>query len=221
MYSILSECPLFRGMPEDKIKEILEDNCNYTIAKYAKGDLIAKQDTAYYGLMIILKGRVYGEVLYSSGKRTRIEVAEAPNLIAPAFLFGGYNKLPVDIIADSDVEILTLHRGYLFELMQNNALILSNFIDIISDTANFWTKRIYYLSFRSLKEKIVVYLLEHSAENNPKVPVSDLTELSQYFDVTRTAVQVVLSELEKKKLIKSDANSITVLNRKFLSDSIK
>ena len=90
--------------------------------------------------MIILKGQVHGEIVYRN-KPVIIDPIEAPQLIAPAFLFGGYNKLPIDVIADGEVTILTLHRGYLFELMQNNVLILSNFIDIISDRANVWVEK--------------------------------------------------------------------------------
>lgn len=221
MYSILKDCPLFRGMSEDKIKEIFKDNSDYAVTEYKDGDIIAHHDTAYSGLMIILKGKVHGEMAYESGQKVHIDELEAPQLIAPAFLFGGYNKLPIDVIADGNVSILTLHRGYLFELMQDYTLILSNFIDIISNRANVWSKKIYYLSFRSLKEKVITYLLGHSSQENPTLPVPDITEISQYFDATRSAVLAVLTDLGKKRLITSDNNTITILNRKALEDLLK
>lgn len=56
--------------------------------------------------------------MVSGGKTIVVDPIEAPQLIAPAFLFGGYNKLPIDVIADGDVTIMTLHRGYIFELMR-------------------------------------------------------------------------------------------------------
>lgn len=40
------------------------------------------------------------------------------------------------MIADGDVTIMTIHRGYIFELMQNNVVIMSNFVDILSNRAN-------------------------------------------------------------------------------------
>lgn len=150
-----------------------------------------------------------------------IEPLEAPQLIAPAFLFGGYNKLPIDVVADGDATIMTLHRGYLFELMQGNVLIMSNFIDIISNRANVWSKKIYFLSFRSLKEKAAGYLLGHSTEASPSVEMPDIREIAQYFDATRSAVQTVLAELEKKRLVALSGDRITVLNRKGLEDILK
>ena len=203
MYSILTECPLFRGLTEDQIHEVIDGRGDYTLADYRDGELIARRDTAY------------------SGRPVTIEPLEAPQLIAPAFLFGGYNKLPIDVVADGDATIMTLHRGYLFELMQSNVLIMSNFIDIISNRANVWSKKIYFLSFRSLKEKAAGYLLGHSTEASPSVEMPDIREIAQYFDATRSAVQTVLAELEKKRLVALSGDRITVLNRKGLEDILK
>ena len=221
MYSILTECPLFRGLTEDQIHEVIDGRGDYTLADYRDGELIARRDTAYSGLMIIVRGKVHGEMPAASGRPVTIEPLEAPQLIAPAFLFGGYNKLPIDVVADGDATIMTLHRGYLFELMQSNVLIMSNFIDIISNRANVWSKKIYFLSFRSLKEKAAGYLLGHSTAASPSVEMPDIREIAQYFDATRSAVQTVLAELEKKRLVALSGDRITVLNRKGLEDILK
>lgn len=223
MYSILAKCPLFRGLTEDKIKEIIDGRGDYTVTDYNDGDYIARQDTAYSGLMIIIKGKVHGKMTYASGKTVNVDVLEAPQLIAPAFLFGGYNKLPIDVIADGPTTIMTLHRGYIFELMQANVLILSNFIDIISNRANVWSKKIFFLSFSSLKEKVVTYLLGHTSEQVPVMVVPDITEIAEYFDATRSSVITVLKELDKKHVIRfSDGeNSVEVLNRRGLEDILK
>ena len=220
MYAILAQCPLFRGLTAEQIRETIGERGEFSLTGYKDKDCIAHRDTAYSGLMIILKGRVHGEMV-SGGKTIVVDPIEAPQLIAPAFLFGGYNKLPIDVIADGDVTIMTLHRGYIFELMQANVLIMSNFIDIISNRANVWSKKIFFLSFRSLKEKVATYLLEHTSEESGSVPVPDIREIAEYFDATRSALQTVLMELEKKHLIRSEASSIAVLNRKGLRDILK
>ena len=220
MYAILAQCPLFRGLTAEQIRETIGERGEFSLTEYKDKDCIAHRDTAYSGLMIILKGRVHGEMV-SGGKTIVVDPIAAPQLLAPAFLFGGYNKLPIDVIADGDVTIMTLHRGYIFELMQANVLIMSNFIDIISNRANVWSKKIFFLSFRSLKEKVATYLLEHTSEESGSVPVPDIREIAEYFDATRSALQTVLMELEKKHLIRSEASSIAVLNRKGLRDILK
>lgn len=162
--------------------------------------------------MIIIKGKVHGKMTYASGRSADIEPIEAPQLIAPAFLFGGYNKLPIDVIADGDVTIMTIHRGYIFELMQNNVVIMSNFVDILSNRANVWSKKIYYLSFRSLREKVANYLLDHTHADNSALLMPDIAETASYFDATRSALQTVLDEMAKKRLVRRDGDSVVVLN---------
>ena len=218
MFEILTQCPLFRGMDAERIGEILSDGNNYVVTFFKKGDVIARHDLSYSGLMIILEGSARGEMLQPSGKIDKIDAIEAPQLIAPAFLFGGYNRLPVDVIAESDVRILTIHRAFIFELMQEHVLILSNFIDILSDRANVWSKRIYFLSFKSLKEKVASFLLESKSDH---VALPDIAHIAQVFAATRNSLQIVLDGLEKKHIIAQDDDGITILNRRALEAILK
>lgn len=221
MFEILTGCPLFRGLDAGQIEDILRSDDVISVSRFKKGDTIALHDTAYSGLMILLRGRASGTFTYPSGHTVRMEAIEAPQMIAPAFLFGGYNRLPIDVVAETETEMLTLHRGYLFDLMQDNTIILSNFIDIISNRAGVWQKKIYALSFRSLKEKLASYLLDHSDAETNIVPVPEIKETAEYFAATRSSLQAVIEGLEKKKIIKSDDGNILILNRNALKDLLK
>ena len=116
---------------------------------------------------------------------------------------------------------MTIHRGFLFELMQSNVLILSNFVDILSNRANVWSRKIYYLSFRSLQEKVASYLLEHISETKQSLDMPDITMIASCFDATRSALRTVLDEMAKKRLIRCDDKSIEVLNPQGLQDILK
>lgn len=225
MYKELTNCPLFRGLSEAQVKEVLASGENYSVDSYGRGDVIALRDTAYSGLMIVLEGVVVGRITYSDGKTVDVDTldaAAAPQLIAPAFLFGGYNRLPIDVIALTDgVKIMTLHRGFIFEIIQQNTVILSNFIDIISNRANVWAKKIFFLSFRSLKEKAASFLLSHSTEEQPFVPMPDIAEIADVFAATRSSLVAVLDDMQKRQIISWDDKGITILNRKTLNDIIK
>lgn len=221
MFEILTGCPLFRGLDAGQIEDILRTDDVISVSEFKKGDVIAVHDTAYSGLMILLSGRVSGTFTYPSGDTINIDAIEAPQMIAPAFLFGGYNRLPIDVVADADTEILTLHRGYLFDLMQDNTIVMSNFIDIISNRAGVWQKKIYALSFKSLKEKLASYLLDHSGGNQNVVKMPDIRETAEYFAATRSSLQTVVEGLEKKKIIKEEGGNIVILNRGALKELLK
>ncbi|MCD8185061.1 MAG: Crp/Fnr family transcriptional regulator [Rikenellaceae bacterium] len=215
MYEILTQCPLFHGLEAAKIEELLSGK-EYSTEEFSQGTLVARRNTAYSGLMIILQGEVCGEVEDKRGKRFLVDRITAPQLIAPAFLFGGYNRLPIDVVADGSVTILTLHRGLLFELMQENVIVMSNFIDIISNRANLLTRKIYFLSFKTVREKMMNYLLEQSRVCKGAVDVSDLNALSEYFDAPRSSILTVLHEMEKHGIIAYDRGKVSILNPKAL-----
>ena len=42
MYATLKECPLFRGLTEEQIKNLLADGGDYTLNEYHDGDLIIR-----------------------------------------------------------------------------------------------------------------------------------------------------------------------------------
>ena len=220
MFKILTACPLFRGMTADRIRQLLGPDTNYTVTPYKKGETIARKDTAYSGLMILLRGGATGQVTDRTGRTIRIDALEAPQLIAPACLFGGYNRLRVDVIAATDAEILTLHRGMIFEMMQEDVLVLSNFVDIISNRANVWSKKIYLLSYKSLKEKVAHYLLDHTTAETPNVAVPSIPEIAEYFGATRSATLTVLEGLEKKQIIRLGKDQIGLLNRSALEEML-
>ncbi len=221
MYTTLVNCPLFRGLTAEQIEKILPRNENISRTKYKAGEKIAQRDTAYSGLMILLQGSASGVMVSPDGRSQTIEAIEAPQPIAPAFLFGGYNRLPVDVIAQSDAEVLTLHRGLLFELMQADVVILSNFIDIISNRANAWSKKIYALSFSSLRQKVASYLLDHSSPEQSTVAIPGIAETAQFFAATRSALTSVLEGLAKKGIIKFDPVQVTILRREALGEILK
>lgn len=219
MFPILKDSPLFQGLDQPTIEALLE-RASYTTATFDADTVIARRDTAYSGLMVILRGSVRGEVTDAAGHRRTIDNIAAPQLIAPAFLFGGYNRLPIDVVANENgTEILTLHRGGLFEMMQDNTIVLSNFIDIISNRANFFSRKIYALSVLMLTEKVAALLLSAAPTRTDTVPM-DKTRMADELNITRNALEQTLAELAKKHLIELSETQIIILNRTALESMV-
>lgn len=215
MFPVLNNCPLFRGLDTESVHELL--GCSsYIINKYETGDLIARRDMAYSGLLIIVEGSIRGTVTLANGKEQLIDTISAGQLIAPAFLFGGYNRLPIDVYANESTKIMTLHRGSLFEMMQDNTVVLSNFIDIISNRANYFSRKIYTLTVLMLKEKVAGYLLGLAAHNS-ELRV-DIHAMAAAIDATRESCTQTLNELEKKGFIKLDGQQLRIINRQALQE---
>ena len=81
-----------------------------TIKKFKPGEHIAFQGDKVSQLMMLTKGKVKTEIVSSSGLTLPMEDISAPYPLAAAFIFADDNRLPVDIIAKEDCEVLFINK---------------------------------------------------------------------------------------------------------------
>jgi CRP-like cAMP-binding protein len=155
MEEILAKCSLFKNLKPEEVAGFFTE-VNFQKKKYSKEQVIALADTEVRSLLVLLDGSVRGEMTDYSGKTIKIEDIEGPNLLAPAFLFGSNNRFPVTIIANKEVLILSIDKASFIKLLQMNEQILSNFMNNISNRAQFLSNKLRFLSFQSIKEKLPI-----------------------------------------------------------------
>jgi len=213
MFSQLANSPLFKALSTDQVSELLKQ-VNYHIRNYAEGQVLASREEECKNLIILLEGTVRGEMLDYSGKVLIVEDISAPRPVAAAFLFGKNNRYPVDVIANSEVTVLTMPIPEVLRLFQYSAQFLRNYLDSISDRAQFLSQRIWFLSFKTIKEKLAQYILGLAKPDKTKIELQ-LTQqgLAEFFGVTRPSLARTLGEMEKEGLIDVNRREITIINR--------
>jgi len=212
MYQTLSRTPLFVGFSENEIKQVLEHN-EYKTTSYSKGDIVGLSGDTLKGISILLKGCVRGEMLDYSGKAITIEDIPSPKLLAPAFIFGKQAQLPVDIIATQDCEILFIPKSAFVKLMQTEARVLSNFLNIISGRAQFLAEKINFLNFKTIREKYLHFILNHYKQYGLRkfqIPQTQ-SQLAELFGVSRPALAKVISELNDEGLLCTKGRNVEIL----------
>ncbi len=213
MYETLEHTALFKEIDSSDI-ELYLNNVDFKIKSYKKDDIIGLTGTQLKGIHILLNGSVRGEMLDYSGKTITIENIISPNLIAPAFLFGKKAALPVDVIVNKNTTILFLSKNNFITLMQNNSQILSNFLDIVSGRTQFLAEKINFLSFKTIREKYLYFIIGHHKKTGLKKFSLNQTQsqLSELFGVSRPALAKVIAELNNEGIIKSKGKNIELLN---------
>ena len=101
--------PLFRGLTTGEI-EIILSGIPHHIKKFKTNSIISVSGDPVNSLMIVITGVVKGEMVDYEGRVIKIEDIPAPGALASAFLFGNKNRFPVNVIATSDAEILTIDK---------------------------------------------------------------------------------------------------------------
>jgi CRP-like cAMP-binding protein len=220
MNPILEKCPLFRGLNIETIAQLLKE-VNHRVKSYSKSQIVAQSGEECRNLYIVLRGSVKGEMVDFTGKSIKIEDIEAPRPLAIAFIFGTDNHFPVNIVANEEVELLVLPKESVLQLLQLNRLLLQNYLNVVSNRAQFLSEKLRFLSFRSLKGKIAHYLLQLSGGQVIEVvmPMSQ-EELAEMFGVARPSLGRAIREMHNDGLINASAKYIQIINKKALVDLI-
>lgn len=213
---ILYQSVAFKGVPKEELSEILKSiRCG--VKKYEKGEIIVMRDDPCNELRFVLTGSVKGEMLDFSGKVVKIEDITATRPLAIAFLFGKKQTYPVDIIANEETQILSIPKQDIFLIMEKNRQFLTNFLNNISNRAQFLTRKLFFLSFKTIREKIANYLKEQHKIQGDRITLNVTQEaLANLFGVTRPSLSRTMGELSDEGIIKINRKEILILDKKKL-----
>ena len=222
MYAIISNSPFFRGLNPQEV-ELLLGKVSHSIKSFSKGQTIAQREEEVKNLCIVVAGSVKGEMVDFSGKILKIEEMMAPQAIAHAFLFGEKNRYPVDVIAIEDCKILFIPKPEVIRLLQNSDIILRNYLNAISNRAQFLSNKLWFLSFKTIKEKVAHYLLNLSRSETKTTIILPKShqELAEFFGVTRPSLARVFAEMQDEGIISVDRREITIMNKNKLLEMIR
>lgn len=218
MYQVLADSPLFNGLDIDQISEKLS-SIHTQVRHFSAEQLIIQSNEELRGIYIVIKGAVRGEMNSYDGKVIKIEDIGPSRVIAPAFIFGGNNCSPVHISANSSSELLYIQKQEFLALLQHEPQILMNYLNIISNRAQFLTEKIKFLNFKSIKEKFAHYILSISKKKNSncfRVEHSQ-EKLADLFGVTRPALARIIKLLNDDLVISTKGKEVTILNLEALT----
>lgn len=221
MISILLKNPLFKGTTPEELTTNFE-GITYHIKNFRKGDILAFQGDPCNRLIILLKGSVRGEMIDYSGKLIKIEDIGAPRALAPLFLFGTENKYPVEVTANEEVDALFIPKESVLLLFQRNQLFLENYLNTSANYAKTLSDKLFFLSFKSIKQKLASYILRLSASAGNKIVMDrSQQEMADYFGVSRPSLARELAHMQDEGLISVDRKHIAILNPEKLKKLIQ
>jgi CRP-like cAMP-binding protein len=221
IFKILTHSPIFKGLNESDIETLLH-RTGYETKEYRKGDLIVSMGDPCRRLLIPLQGSVKGEMVDYSGKTIKIEDIPAPRPLAVAFLFGTQAVYPVNVVATEPTTIMVIERKGVISLMQKDRDILNNLLSLICNKAQFLTKKLEFLSFKTIREKLAHFLLANSKNDHDVVCFEkSQEEMAEFFGVARQSFARVLKEFQDLGLIRFKRREIRIMERKKLVEVIQ
>lgn len=212
--SVLNQTPLFRAVPGDELEKILSE-LKISESFFKKGEILALQDEPCNRLIILLSGSVKGEMTDPSGKVVKVEDIYAPSPLAILFLFGQNNRFPVQATAREDVTALVIPRQSILRMLSMNEAILKNYLDISADFAWRLSQKLHFMSFRTIRQKLAMYILNLSkiSENNTVTLDRSKSALAEYFGVSRQSLERELTNMQTDELIINNKKEIQIIDK--------
>jgi len=215
---------LFKGMQPNEISSLLTGRID--VKNYRTGELIAMQASLYDSLLVVSEGFVRAEMTDALGRSSLIEEIHAPRVVAPAFLYATENRLPVAITAATSTEITAIRRLQFTTMMQQDARLLTNYLNSMADRSRFLSEKLRMQRFGTIKSKLARYLLEltQRMSTGPK-PLDEIViphtqqQLSDMFGVTRPALARSIRQLEEDGILLSKVKCFRILDRKRLMEA--
>ena len=217
----LENCKLFCEIASAETAKML-DSAEVNLKRYQKDDYIIHRGSFQNSLIILVDGLIESEIIFENGKVLKVTEQKAPYVLSAALIHGHNIEYPIDVIARTDVSVLKIDKEGVFKMMQAHPIFLRNYMQVVAERTNFLYQKLTCFSFRSLREKFILYLLSLSQDQQSDHVIvhKSQSELAQSFGVNRPSLAREVRALHHAGFIEADGKEIKVLCREKLSQQL-
>lgn len=203
---ILRKCSLFNGIEDENLIGML--GClRAKVNHYEKNEaVIAEGEPAKY-VGIVLSGGVQIEQTDYYGNRSIVAAIEPSELFGESFACAGVKRIPVDVVAKEESEIMFVDCLRITQSCSNacsfHQQIIYNLMKVVATKNLMFHQKIEITSKRSTREKLMTYLLLQAKKHNSnsfEIPY-DRQGLADYLEVERSGLSAEIGKLRKEGVI--------------------
>lgn len=219
--SVLKKCPLFQGLDEAGISNLLP--CfKPTLREFQKGDLICLAGDAQETIGIVLAGEVQVQNEDFAGNRLIIGVFGPGELFGEVSAYAGRGVWPNTVVAGSAGKVLFIPFDMLSQpccrVCDFHQSMIRNMLGIVAGKAMIMNKRLSYFKLRSMREKLAAFLYEQYKLNGSRTFLVGMNreELADYLNVSRPSMSRELGRMKEEGIIDFFRSSFTIKNLNLL-----
>lgn len=110
----------------------------------------------------------------------------------------------------------------IIKLCLNEEIILKNFITLLSNKIFILNRKIKTISFKTIRQKVVNFILEQSKSQNNKTVILKISkeQIASLLGIPRPSLSRELMKLRDDGLIEFDRNKISIINIERLEEEL-
>ena len=217
----LSECALFRGLSTADLKEI-SSQAQISVRRYAKDEVVAFEEDPCTALGVLASGGIHIQRIFPSGKLITIETFGPGDSFGEALIFSDRSTYPATLVARESASVLYISKETIVSLCSRYPRFLETFIQTLSNRILLLNSRIKNLSFGSVRQKVVNYILEeHSRQKSDTITLTaKRSELADLLGIPRPSLSRELISLKEEGWIDFDRRTIQIHSKKDLEAAL-
>ena len=214
---IISNIPLFNGLPEDQLQAI---NQIAVEKKINKGETIFSEGDDGKGFFVVLEGRVKIYKVSAEGKEQILHIYGQGQPFGEVPVFAG-QKFPANAQAIAKGRLLFFPRAAFVALITENPSLSLNLLAIMSSKLREFTLQIENLSLKEIPARLASYLIYLAEEQQSEDAVTLGISKGQLASILGTIPETlsrIFAKLTGQDLIRVQGPRIELLDREGLED---
>lgn len=218
-FSELNRNLFFEGISEEEIVTLVDFN-SCKVNNYEKGEIIAVEEDECTSLGLILSGVVQIVRIHSSGKQIVLKKLNGGDVFGEALVFSKEEEYPATVMALSNCSIVFIKKTEILRLCSINQKVLENFLSLLSEKIIMLNSKIKNISLKSIKHKVVNYILEQEKlQRRKNIHLGDnKEEIASSLGILRPSLSRELIILKDAKLIDYNRKEIIILDKEKLEE---
>ncbi len=214
---IISDIPLFNGLPEDQllaIKQIAVEK------KVNKGEAIFSEGDEGKGFYVVLEGRVKIYKVSAEGKEQILHIFGQGQPFGEVPVFAG-QKFPANAQAISKARVLFFPRTAFVTLITENPSLSLNMLAVMASKLREFSVQIENLSLKEIPARLASYLIYLAVEQQSEEAVTlgiSKGQLASMLGTIPETLSRIFAKLSGQGLINVQGPKIALLDREGLED---
>lgn len=214
-FSLLAGCPLFDGINQNEIKNIVQ--CmGLSVQRYSKAEYLTHAGQEFNDIGIVLSGTVALTKETASGSRVIIGLLGAGDMFGEMTAYSEKRSYPMTVVAHDHCVVIYFPSDKIIGCCEKACAchrnLILNMLKIVSNKANMLNKKVDYLAIKTLRGKVSTFLLEEykKSGNNTFQLTLNRNELADFLNTSRPSLSRELCKMRDEGVIDFHSTAIKI-----------
>ncbi len=221
----LKKCKLFENMTLEELSTML-DCLRPKIRKISKNEIANIQGDYFEGMGVLMWGQAVVLKEDSEGNSSMLDILKQGDIFGEMAAFTKTGKWPATIVAQTECIIMYIPAevitGMCEKLCPSHQTLNMNLLGILARKAMMLSKKLEYLSIKSIRGRIAKFLLEQKGDNGESTFMLSMNrnEMADFLNVSRPSLSREMCRMRDEGLIDFHRSSVRINDLNGLKENI-